>query len=84
MYYPSDYANRDLDAELMLNHLESARNFTTAQAQEAFDLLQCDLQHEIKCYKDTRTTEKALGYWRMVLAHRNTHTDPCDDCTHWF
>jgi hypothetical protein len=84
MFYPHEYANRDIDAQIMLNHLESSRGFTTAQAQDAFDRLQEDLQSEIKLYKDTRQTEKYLGYWRLVLASRNIHTDPCDDCTHWF
>jgi hypothetical protein len=84
MFYPHEYANRDIDAKLMLHYLESAREYTTAQVQAAFDRWQEDLQVRVKNYQDTHEAEIQVGYLRMVLASRNIHTDPCDDCTHWF
>lgn len=83
MFYPREYRNRDTDARIMLNHLESGREYPTEYIRDRVTELEEERSDRVRSYRDVRIVERELSFWRLLLSYRNTHTDPCDDCTNW-
>ena len=83
MFYPHEYSNRDIDAQIMLGYLEAGRRFTSEQVEANLAKWKEAVRDCIRNYSNSAYAERQHGFWLMLASHRNTHTDPVDDCTHW-
>ncbi len=83
MHTTENYTNREIDAEIMTRRLKWGRNITTQQALARIETLVAQKAEAIRNYKETRHIEHELGELRLLILHRDSWTEYCDDCAHW-
>lgn len=84
MHTLDNYANRDIDAKIMVDRLRRYRNMTTDQAREHLESLSELILEGIRNYKDVAPLEHQKGDLLRLLDNRARWSDYCcDDATHW-
>ena len=84
MHTLDNYANRDIDAKIMVDRLRKYRSVTTDQAKEQLAGLVESISMGICNYKDVASLQRQEGELLSLLEYRACWSSYCcDDATHW-
>ena len=77
--------NHDIDMYLMHQRLKRFESVTTDQALSRLQVMDRDIKHKIRNYKDVSLEERAAGELRLLIYNREEYSNDGrnDDCTQW-